>query len=238
MAKKGGDTRVKRQMAPVFWDIRRKESQFVLSVKSGSHSKDRAYPLGIVLRDVLKLASTMHEAERIVNSRNVKIDGIIVKDINFAVGLMDVIELVPTGQSYRFVPNNSELLVPISISDEEKTQKLVKVTNKITIRGKKLQYSFHDGKTLISDQKLVVGDSCLLQIPDFKINKHIKFAKGCMVLVTRGENAGSIGKVDDIKDGIFSLPKRALISFSDRSIELPVELVMAIGDERPIIRVS
>jgi small subunit ribosomal protein S4e len=56
--------------------------------------------------------------------------------------------------------------------------------------------------------------------------------------VTRGENAGSIGKVDDIRDGIFSLPKRALISFSDRSIELPVELVMAIGDDNPIIKVS
>jgi small subunit ribosomal protein S4e len=238
MAKKGGDTRVKRQMAPVFWDIRRKESQFVLSVKSGCHSKDRAYPLGIVLRDVLKLAGTMHEAERIVNTRKVKIDGITVKDVNFAVGLMDVIEFVSAGQSYRLVPKNSELLVPLSISDEEKTQKLVKVTKKITIRGNKLQYSFHDGKTLISDEKFLVGDSCLLQIPDTKINKHIKFAKGCMVLVTRGENAGSIGKVDDIKDGIFSLPKRALISFSDRSIELPVELVMAIGDERPIIKVS
>ena len=238
MAKKGGDTRVKRQMAPVFWDIRRKESQFVLGVKSGSHSKDRAYPVGIVLRDVLKLAGTMHEAERIVNTRNIKIDGITVKDINFAVGLMDVIELVSTGQSYRFVPKNSELLVPLSISDEEKTQKLVKVTNKVTKTGNKLQYSFHDGKTLISDQKLMVGDSCLLQIPDKKINKHIKFAKGCMVLVTRGENAGSIGKVDDIRDGIFSLPTRALISFSDRSVELPVELVMAIGDESPIIKVS
>jgi small subunit ribosomal protein S4e len=238
MAKKGGDTRVKRQMAPVFWDIRRKESQFVLSVKSGCHSKDRAYPLGIVLRDVLKLAGTMHEAERIVNTKKVKIDGITVKDVNFAVGLMDVIEFVSAGQSYRLVPKNSELLVPLSISDEEKTQKLVKVTKKVTIRGNKLQYSFHDGKTLISDQKFLVGDSCLLQIPDTKINKHIKFAKGCMVLVTRGENAGSIGKVDDIKDGIFSLPKRALISFSDRSIELPVELVMAIGDERPIIKVS
>jgi small subunit ribosomal protein S4e len=238
MAKKGGDTRVKRQMAPVFWDIRRKESQFVLSVKSGCHSKERAYPIGIVLRDVLKLAGTMHEAERIVNTRKVKIDGITVKDVNFAVGLMDVIEFVSAGQSYRLVPKNSELLVPLSISDEEKTQKLVKVTKKVTIRGNKLQYSFHDGKTLISDQKFLVGDSCLLQIPDTKINKHIKFAKGCMVLVTRGENAGSIGKVDDIKDGIFSLPKRALISFSDRSIELPVELVMAIGDERPIIKVS
>ncbi|MCD6036384.1 MAG: rps4e, partial [Nitrososphaeraceae archaeon] len=156
MAKKGGDTRVKRQMAPTFWEIRRKESQFVLRVKPGSHSKDRAYPLGIVLRDVLKLASTMHEAERIVNAGKVKVDGIIIKDINFAIGLMDVVELVPIGQSYRFVPKNSELLVPINISDDEKTQKLVKVTSKVTIKGKKIQYGFHDGKTLISDQKLMV----------------------------------------------------------------------------------
>ena len=238
MANKGRDTRVKRQMAPIFWDVRRKESQFILSVKSGSHSKDRAYPIGIVLRDVLRLASTMHEAERILNAGKVKVDGVIIKDINFAVGLMDIVELLPTGQSYRFVPKNSELLVPIDISNEEKTQKLVKVTSKITEKGKKLQYGFHDGKTLISDQELMVGDSCLLQVPNAKIINHIKFTKGCMVLVTRGENAGSIGKVDDIKDGIFSLPKRALISFSDRSVELPVELVMAIGDERPVTKVS
>ena len=238
MGKKGGDTRVKRQMAPVFWDIRRKGSQFVLGVKSGSHSKDSAYSLGVILRDILKLTDTMHEAEQILNTRKVKVDGITVKDINFPVGLMDVVELIPTGQSYRFVPKDSELLVPLSISDEEKTQKLVKVTNKITAKENKIQYSFHDGKTLISDRKLMVGDSCLIEVPDTKITNYIKFAKGCIVLVTRGENAGNIGKVEDIKDGIFSLPKRVLISLSDRSVELPVELVMAIGDERPIIKVS
>src|SRR5215217_795642 len=165
MAKKGGDTRMKRQMAPAFWDIKRKDSRFVLRVKPGPHSKDRAYPLGIVLRDVLKVASTMHEAERIVNGGKVKVDGIIINDINFAIGLMDVVELVPTGQLYRFVPKNSELLVPLSISDDDKTQKLVKVTSKVTIKGKKIQYGFHDGKTLISDQKLMVGDSCVIQIP-------------------------------------------------------------------------
>src|SRR5919109_2132115 len=177
MGKKGGDTRIKRQMAPTFWDIKRKKSQFVLSVKSGSHSKDTAYPLGIFLRDILKLARTMHEAERIVNAGKVKVDGITIKDINFAVGLMDVIELIPTGQSYRLVPKNSELLIPLNINDYEKTQKIVKVTSKGTIKGKKLQYGFHDGKTLITDQKLMVGDSCLIQIPETKINSHIKFAK-------------------------------------------------------------
>ena len=78
MAKKGGDTRVKRQMAPVFWDIRRKESQLVLGVKSGLSFKGQSISSrDLVLRDVLKVANTMHESERIVNKGKVKIDGIM-----------------------------------------------------------------------------------------------------------------------------------------------------------------
>jgi small subunit ribosomal protein S4e len=59
-----------------------------------------------------------------------------------------------------------------------------------------------------------------------------------MVLVTRGENCGIIGKVEDIRDGIFSLPKRTIISFKDRSVELPFEIVIAIGRDRTAIKVS
>src|ERR671930_2776825 len=98
MGKKGGDTRVKRQMAPTFWVIKRKESQFVQRVKPGPHPRRRAYPLGMVLRDVLKVASTMHEAERILNAGKVKVDGMVRHDSNLAVGLMDVVELA-TGQA-------------------------------------------------------------------------------------------------------------------------------------------
>ncbi len=57
MAKKGRDTRVKRQLAPTFWAIKRKEGQFVMRVNPGPHPAKRAYPLGIVLRDVLKVAT-------------------------------------------------------------------------------------------------------------------------------------------------------------------------------------
>jgi small subunit ribosomal protein S4e len=59
-----------------------------------------------------------------------------------------------------------------------------------------------------------------------------------MALVMSGENAGNIGRVEDIRDGIFSLPKRALVSFAERSVELPVEAVMAIGSEAPVVKVS
>jgi small subunit ribosomal protein S4e len=238
MAKIGGDTRVKRQMAPTFWSIRRKKGRFVLRVKPGAHSKRRAYPLGIILRDVLKIANTMHEAERIVNGGKIKVDGIIRRDVNFGVGLMDIVELASIGQAYRFVPKDSRLLVPVSVKDDEKFKKLLKITSKVAIKGNKVQYGFHDGKTVISDQKMRVGDTCVVQLPESKINEHIEFERGSVVLVTSGENAGGVGKVEDIRDGVFSLPKRALVSFAERSVELPVEIIMTVGSERPLIKVN
>ena len=237
MGRKGGDTRVKRQMAPTFWAIKRKESQFVLRVKPGPHPKHRAYPLGMVLRDVLKVASTMHEAERILNAGKVKVDGMVRHDSNLAVGLMDVVELA-TGQAYRIVPKNSALLDSIAIEDSEKGVKMVKVTSKTTIRGKKIQYGFHDGKTLIGDQMLKVGDTCVIDLPKVQVKSHIAFEKGSTALIITGENAGTVGKIEDIQDGIFSLPKRALVSFDGKSVELPVEMVMAVGKDKPVIKVN
>jgi small subunit ribosomal protein S4e len=238
MAKMGGDTRVKRQMAPTFWNIRRKESQFVLRVRPGGHAKTKAYPIGIILRDVLKIANTMHEAENIVRAGKVKIDGSIRRDVNFGVGLMDVMELITTGQVFRFVSKDSKLLVPLSINPEEKSKKMIKITSKVVTAGNRLSYGFHDGRTIISDQKMRVGDTCLVESLDNKIIQHVRFETGCMALVTSGENAGSIGKVEDIRDGIFSLPRRALVSFAERSVELPVAIVMAIGSDKPLLQVS
>jgi metallophosphoesterase superfamily enzyme len=37
---------------------------------------------------------------------------------------------------------------------------------------------------------------------------------------------------------VFSLPKRALLSHGDKSMELPVEIVLAVGSEHPAIKVT
>jgi small subunit ribosomal protein S4e len=71
-----------------------------------------------------------------------------------------------------------------------------------------------------------------------KVTNRIKFEKGCSALVTRGENAGVIGRVEDVREGIFSLPKRALLSFGNRSVELPVDIVIPVVPEEPAIKVS
>jgi len=237
MGKKGRDTRVKRQLAPTFWSIKRKQAQFVMRVNPGPHSSKRAYSLGVLLRDVLNVATTGYEVDRILKAEKVKVDGVVRRDHNFAIGLMDIIELT-TGQAFRMVPRNSALLFPIAIEEGEKGLKLVKITSKNIIKGKKIQYGFHDSRSLISDQNLRVGDSCIISVPEVSIVNHIPFEKGSTALIITGENAGVIGRIDDIQDGIFSLPKRAVVSFTDKSVELPVEMVMTVGSDRPLIKVS
>jgi small subunit ribosomal protein S4e len=57
-------------------------------------------------------------------------------------------------------------------------------------------------------------------------------------LITRGENAGKMGIVEDVRDGVFSLPKHAVVSLEEKLVELPVDMVMAVGFDKPILRVN
>jgi len=236
MVKKSGSTKLKRQMAPSFWQIKRKGFPFALSVNPGPYANDKCYPMGLLLRDVLHLCSTMHEAKIIMNSGQIKIDGIIRRDVHFGVGIMDIIEIAPSGESYRMIPKDLKILVPVKT--KEKDIKLLKITSKVSIKGNRIQYGFHDGKTLISeDRQMNVGDVCLVKLPQIQIQTHIKFEIGCTVLIVQGENAGKIGQIDEIKNGMFSLPKRIVVKFEDRSVELPVNIVMPIGNDRPVLEV-
>jgi len=149
-----------------------------------------------------------------------------------------VIELTTTGQSHRFVPRDSKLLVPVEIQNAEKMVKFVKVSSKVTTKGGKLQYGFHDGKTMISEQPLSVGDTCLLDFENLSIKEIVRFEKGNLGLITSGDNAGSFGTIEDIKDGLFSLPKRVVLALENRSVELPTEIVMAVGLKAPLVRVN
>jgi len=78
----------------------------------------------------------------------------------------------------------------------------------------------------------------LIQIPDQKILEVIKLEAGCQGLVTRGVNAGQIGKIETIEEGTFILPKRVVLVLGERKIEIPADIIMAIGKEEPIIQIK
>jgi len=232
-----GSKKLKRQMAPTFWGINRKEKRFVITVRPGSHPKNNSIPTAVLLRDTLKKVKTLREAKSSIYGGKVKVDGIIQKSLHHSIGLMDVIELEGITDVYRLVPSNGHLLEPIKINAAEKSKKLVKVKSKTTNKGGKTQLGFHDGRTIITDINANVNDTCLLQIPEQKILDVIKFEKNSQVIVTRGINAGRIGLINEIKQGTFTLPKRISLLIDDKTIEIPANITMIVGKEKPAIQI-
>lgn len=238
MAKKGGDKRLKRQLAPRFWQVNRKSARFILNTMPGPHTRKFSYPIGVVLRDLLHVCSNIREVKRSLNKGLISVDGKMIRHPNFPIGLMDTLEIKPSNQSYRFVPSNGIPLYPIKINSNEKNLKLEKIKSKVSSKENLYQYCLHDGRTFLSKESYNVNDTCLIDLPKFGIKNHVQLKDGCTVIVTRGENAGNIGKVEEIKTGSFSLPKRVLVSMGEKTVELPIDIVMAIGVDSSLIQVN
>ena len=232
-----GSKKLKRQMAPMFWGISRKDKRFVITVRPGSHPKNNSIPSAVLLRDTLNNVKTLREAKSSIYGGKVKIDGVIQKSLHHSIGLMDVVELEGTTEIYRLVPKDGHILVPIKINANEKSKKLVKVKSKTTNKGGKTHLGLHDGRTIITDIDVSVNDVCLLQIPEQKILDVIKFEKNSQVVITRGSNAGRIGTINEIKQGTFTLPKRISLLIDDNTIEIPAKITMVIGKEKPLIQI-
>tara|TARA_B100000953_G_scaffold166285_1_gene137105 strand:- start:3413 stop:4126 length:714 start_codon:yes stop_codon:yes gene_type:complete len=235
LVKIAGSKKLKRQMAPLFWGITRKDKRFVVTVRPGSHSKNISIPSSVFLRDMLKVVKTLREAKFAIYSGKVTIDGVKRKSLHHGIGLMDVIELEGLKEIYRLVPKDGEILQAIKIDDSEKSKKLVHVKSKTTIKNGKTQIGFHDGRSLIDETNISVGDTCIMQIPEQKILDVIKLEKGVSGLITSGVNAGKMGTINEVKEGTFILPKRVDIKLEDRQIEIPASIVMPVGKDKPVI---
>ena len=233
-----GSKKLKRQMSPLFWKINRKDKRFVITVRPGSHPKNNSIPSAVLLRDTLNIVNTLREAKSSIYGGKVKVDGVIQKSLHHSIGLMDVIELENVDDIYRLVPKNGQILFPIKINENEKSKKLVRVKSKTSIKGGRTQLGFHDGRTIITDTSVNVGDTCLLQIPEQKILDVIKFEKNSQVIIIKGTNAGRVGTINEIKEGTFTLPKRISLLIDDNTVEIPAHITMAIGKEKPIIQIE
>ena len=233
-----GSKKLKRQMAPQFWGITRKDKRFVITVKPGPHKKNNAIPTAVFLRDTLKIVSSLREAKASIYAGKVKIDGVVRKSLHHAIGLMDVVELENVSDIYRLVPTEGKILKPIKINESEKSKKLVRVTTKTSINKETTQTGFHDGRSTLAEVNANIGDTCVMQIPDQKILEIIKLEAGCQGLVTRGINAGQIGKIETVEEGTFILPKRVILSLGDKKIEIPSDIIMPIGKEEPVIQLK
>ncbi len=193
MAKRGGTKHLKRIAAPKAIPItNKKENTWMLNTNPGPHPKKHAITIRVLLRDVMSLAQSSAEVRQLLSGRMVEIDGRPRAEEKFPVGLMDVVSFPKAQKYYRLVVDYKGRLMLHEITKDAAATKIAKVVRKQTIPGGKLNITFHDGKTIFSDNHIKVGDSVVLSLPKNELTTHLKLEKGARCLVSEGKHAGAI----------------------------------------------
>lgn len=244
MGKISGSKHLKRLAAPKFWKMPRKTHKWVVKPTPGPHQIDNCIPLQVLIRDYLKLSHTAREVRFILNKGYVRVDGRVIKDAKFPVGLMDVIYFEKLDKAYRILPS-SKGLIPYQIPVKESFFKLRKIVGKTTVRGGHIQLNMHDGYNLlvrISDPKNPIEDvykrhdALKMSLQDFSVLKHIRLEKGVYVLITGGRNIGRWGRLAEITSGSLTSDPSALIE-AEGGVKMYtiLDYVFPIGVNKPLI---
>ncbi len=190
---------LKRLAAPKSWPIERKKNTFILRPNAGGHPLAGSLPLGLLLRDHLKLAQTMAEVKKMLHQEDILVDGVARRDHRFSVGLFDVLSIPKIQARYRLSLDMKGRLTLLPIPAEEASAKLCRITGKTMLSGGKIQFNLHDGKNIITDASGKVGDTMAISLPDLKIQKILPLQEGSAVFLVRGKYAGSNGIVQQMK---------------------------------------
>ena len=224
--------RIKRLEVPGFWPIEKKTKKYTVATMPGPHSMKNSLTIAVVIRDVLKHAETLKEVREILNTGTVKVDGITRSKPGFPAGLMDVVTIGE--ENYRLLPGKHGLYLK-AVDSKESVFTLKKITNKTTIKKGLTQLSFHDGSTLVTDGRYNTGDAAVFDIKSRKVKDVIKQEKGATIIVTKGNNMGAVGTLEEIKTVKSPEPNVATILADGRKITLPLDYVFPVGRPTPVI---
>ena len=209
-----------------FWPIPRKGTKY-LSVSL--HNKRNSIPLVVVMRDILKLIRTKKELKKAINEKQIAINGKEIKDTNYPLGLFDILTLKKLKKNYRVELGENGKFVFIEVHDNEATSKTIKVIGKKVIGKNKIQLNLADGSNILSNEKLNLEDSVLINFKDKKIDKIFKMEKGNYGYVFKGKHIGTNGKIVDVIER--GGKKLAVIDHGEK-VRVWVKNVIVIGGKK------
>lgn len=191
---------LKRLSTPKTWLIQRKENKYITRPTSTGQALYYTMPILVVLKEFIKVGKTSREIKHILNNNEILVNNKRRTEPKFGVGLFDVIDIKPLGESYRIVLNKRNQLVTIKIPSAEKNTMLLKITKKYVAKGKKLCLNFNNGFNLSVDNTgYSVGDVVVYDSSSNKIKELLKLEKGCHVYFTGGKYVGLTVTVEDIQ---------------------------------------
>src|SRR5437867_3873845 len=174
---------LKRLPAPRSWTIPRKTDFWVVKPSPGPHPIDASVPIGLILRDMLKVCATAREARHILNDRGVLVDGRPITDPKFPVGLMDVLSFAVTKAHYRMLVNTRGKMALVPIEEADANWKLCRVEDKTTVRRGKTQLNLHDGRNVLLEKDAYkTGATLKVHVPDQKVVELVTKQKSVQTL--------------------------------------------------------
>jgi small subunit ribosomal protein S4e len=223
---------MKRISAPKFWKIGRKKGKFVTCPNPGPHAKSACLPLGVLLRDYLKICENQKDASIILNKGIVIVNGKTRKGAKFPVGMMDIVKI---GELVcRIVPGKRGI-GPKEVTDG--SIRLCKVMGKKHVKGGKTQINLSAGENmLIEKDEYSTGDVIVIDMEKKSIIETIKLGKGSLVLITGGKNMGELGVVESIDVIKNPLPTLVTLRLGERSVKVPKDYVFAVGRDKPVVQ--
>ena len=241
MGRKGPDKHLKRHQSPAFWPIERKEGVWATKPKPGPHSQGASMPLSILIRDELKYAKTARESKYLVKLGKILVDGKPRLDQRFPVGLMDTVTIPDTGEHFRVLPDHNGKLRLQPVSEDEAKFKLVRITGKKTLQGRRTQLNFHDGQNLIvpaEADSYKVNDVIKLKVPEKETLEHIEFKEMQQIIVTGGRSQGAQGVMTGLGPEPGWKKTCTIRTTQGEDIRTLLGYVFVVGSKQPVITLN
>jgi len=226
---------LKRLNAPRTLQLHRKEETWTVRSLPGPHPLEKSIPLGLIIRDYLKLVDNLREAKRIIANGEVLVDGVKRKTHKFPCGLMDVISIPKMKKDYRVLFDKGGKLTLVPIASKDASWKLCRIENKTIVKGKQIQLNLHDGRNkLIKKDEYKTGDVLKISFKDKKIDDTFKFEKGTVSMIIGGSHIGEVANIEDVE--VISSSKSNLTKMKGKTnFSTLQEYVFPIGKAKPVI---
>jgi small subunit ribosomal protein S4e len=223
---------IKRLSAPKTWNILRKHRKFIARPAPSGQSLEHSLSLLSVVRDSLGLVHTARELKALLREKKVVVEGSSRINVHTGVGLLDAVSFPSSDQSYRMVINEAGKLELVAITSKETGLKICKITGKRTIRKGKTQITLHDGRTLLTETTMNVGDSVVLRIPEFAVDQVLKLEKGAYIYLIGGKNKGAHGKLTSL------VGQKVMYQRDHETLETLKKYVMVVGKDKPLVTIN
>jgi len=191
---------MKRLNAPKVLKIHRKEKVFTIRTSPGAYALKQSIPLGLIVRDYLKLTDTLKETKNVLSNGEITVDGKKVKNHKYSCGVMDVISIPTLKKDFRILFNRQGRLTLVPIKSDAAKWKLCRIENKTIVKGKQLQLNLHDGRNkIVKKDEYKTGDVLKINFKDQQIDDIYKFEKGSVSMIIGGSHIGEVANITDIQ---------------------------------------